>query len=224
MASITRSGQCAHSLPTLMIGYPTKSSAFCGINSPSTSNECSKLGPGSYGAAAVVVLIEQIDRGGRGERPNNNCTARECSGQPRYSSRTRPAKQPGRPRRRRRSGRSFHSAPRQPPEAPRGSKRRCWQRGDNTLAQNNKTPVVSCAYEVRFPGLPGQMVTFVRSNMPDQPVSDPQYFRNLARKSRVKADHTSDDVTKQLLLRIAETYERVADRVEQRLPDAEKSK
>jgi hypothetical protein len=31
-------------------------------------------------------------------------------------------------------------------------------------------------------------------------------------------------VIKQLLLRIAETYERVADRVEQRLPDAEKSK
>jgi hypothetical protein len=58
--------------------------------------------------------------------------------------------------------------------------------------------------------------------MPDQPVSDAQYFRDLAEKARAKADHTLDDVTKLLWLRIAETYERVADRIEQRLPDAEK--
>jgi hypothetical protein len=61
-------------------------------------------------------------------------------------------------------------------------------------------------------------------NLPDQPVSDSQYFRDLAGKARAKADQTLDDVAKQLLLRIAEAYERVADRVEQRLPDAEKSK
>jgi hypothetical protein len=58
--------------------------------------------------------------------------------------------------------------------------------------------------------------------MPDQPVSDSQYFRELARKARAKADQAIDDRSKHLLLRIAETYERVADRVEQRLPDAEK--
>jgi hypothetical protein len=59
--------------------------------------------------------------------------------------------------------------------------------------------------------------------MPDQPVSDSQYFRDLAGKARAKADQALDDVVRQLLLRIAEAYERVADRVEQRLPDAEKS-
>jgi hypothetical protein len=60
--------------------------------------------------------------------------------------------------------------------------------------------------------------------MPDQPVSDSEYFRGLAGKARAKADQTTDDVTKQLLLRIAETYERVADRVKQRSLDADKSK
>jgi hypothetical protein len=65
--------------------------------------------------------------------------------------------------------------------------------------------------------------------MPDQPInmpsepSDSQYFRGLARKTRAKADQALHYGTKQLLLRIAETYERVADRVEQHLPD-EKSK
>ena len=68
------------------------------------------------------------------------------------------------------------------------------------------------------------IVAFARSNMPDQPVSDAEYWRDLARKARAKADQTLDDGAKQLLLRIAETYERVADRVEQRLPDNEKSK
>jgi hypothetical protein len=62
----------------------------------------------------------------------------------------------------------------------------------------------------------------VKLNMPDQPASDAQYFRDLAEKARAKAHHTLDDVTKQLWLRIAETYERVAERVEQRLLDAEK--
>jgi hypothetical protein len=58
--------------------------------------------------------------------------------------------------------------------------------------------------------------------MPSEP-SDSQYFRDLARKTRAKADQASPYGTKQLLLRIAETYERVADRIEQGLPDAEKS-
>ena len=60
--------------------------------------------------------------------------------------------------------------------------------------------------------------------MPDQPVSDSQYFRGLAGKARAKADQTIDDAAKRLLLRIAETYERVADRVEQHLRDSEKPK
>jgi hypothetical protein len=60
--------------------------------------------------------------------------------------------------------------------------------------------------------------------MPDEPISDSQYFRELAWKARIKADQALDDKTKQLFLRIAETYERVADRVEQRLPDGKKSK
>jgi hypothetical protein len=60
--------------------------------------------------------------------------------------------------------------------------------------------------------------------MPKEPVSDSQYFRGLAGKARAKADQTIDDRTRRLLLRIAETYERVADRVEQLSPDAEKSK
>ena len=60
--------------------------------------------------------------------------------------------------------------------------------------------------------------------MPDQPVSDSQYFRDLAGKTRAKADQTIDGRTKRLLLRIAETYERLADRVEQHLPDGKKSK
>jgi hypothetical protein len=91
-------------------------------------------------------------------------------------------------------------------------------RGDNALAQNNKTPVGRLAHISPVSGLcPFQLVTFARSNMPDQPVS-------LAGKARAKADQTTDDVTKQLLLRIAETYERVADRVGQRSFDADNSK
>jgi hypothetical protein len=60
--------------------------------------------------------------------------------------------------------------------------------------------------------------------MTEQPVSDPQYWRDLAGKARAKADQTIDDRTKRLLLRIAESHERVAERVEQRAHDAEKSK
>jgi hypothetical protein len=60
--------------------------------------------------------------------------------------------------------------------------------------------------------------------MPDQPVSDPQFWRNLAAKARAKADQTIDYTTKRLLLRIAESHEGVAEIVEQRSRDAEKSK
>jgi hypothetical protein len=61
-------------------------------------------------------------------------------------------------------------------------------------------------------------------NMPNQPVSNPQFWRNLAAKARARADQTINDRTKRLLLRIAESHERVAKLVEQRARDAEKSK
>jgi hypothetical protein len=60
--------------------------------------------------------------------------------------------------------------------------------------------------------------------MPDPPASDPQFWRNLAGKARADADQTIDYPTKQHLLRIAESHERVAELVERRLRDAEKSK
>jgi hypothetical protein len=98
-------------------------------------------------------------------------------------------------------------------------------RGDKTLAQNNKTAVGSSRMWSRiwgacFPGWRSKDIA--RSNMSDQPVSDAQYFRDPAEKAGAKADHTLDDATKQIWLRIAETYERVAERAQQRLPDAEK--
>jgi hypothetical protein len=70
----------------------------------------------------------------------------------------------------------------------------------------------------------GAQVKNVARDMPNQPVSDPQFWLNPAGKARASADQTIDDRTKRLLLRIAETHERVADRVEQRSRDAEKSK
>jgi len=53
-----------------------------------------------------------------------------------------------------------------------------------------------------------------RITCPNQPVSDPQFWRNLAAKARAKANQTIDDRTKRLLLRIAESHERVAKLVE----------
>lgn len=103
-------------------------------------------------------------------------------------------------------------------------------RGDNVLTQNSKTPVGG--WSIRSPGfrvcpgpVPGaQIMDVARNNMPREPVSDPQYWRDQAAKARAKADQATDDVTRHFLLRIAELHERVAERVEQRLRDAEKSK
>jgi hypothetical protein len=85
------------------------------------------------------------------------------------------------------------------------------------------------AYEARFPGIPppvpgARIINVSQNNMPNQPVSDPQYWRDLAGNARAKADQTIDDRTKRLLLRIAESHERVAERVELRLLGAKKSK
>jgi hypothetical protein len=60
--------------------------------------------------------------------------------------------------------------------------------------------------------------------MPNQPASDPQFWFNLAAKARAKADQTIDDRTKRLLLRIAKSHECVAELVERRSRDAQKSK
>jgi hypothetical protein len=79
-------------------------------------------------------------------------------------------------------------------------------------------------YEAWFSGGWPQIKKVARHNMPNQPVSDPQFWRNLAAKARAKADQTIDDRTKRLLLRIAESHESVAKLVEQRARDAEKSK
>lgn len=88
---------------------------------------------------------------------------------------------------------------------------RAWPlaRGDNSLTQNNKTPAGSRGiYEAGFRGIPrapgAQTTNVPRNSMPDQPVSDSQHFRDLAGKTRAKADQT-DGVAKRLLLRIAET-------------------
>ncbi len=59
--------------------------------------------------------------------------------------------------------------------------------------------------------------------MPIEPVSDPQFWRGLAAKARARADQAIDERTKRLLFRIAESHERVAELVEQRSRDAEKS-
>ena len=80
-----------------------------------------------------------------------------------------------------------------------------------------------------LPGLPGhvpgtQIIDVARSNMPKEPVSDPQYWRDLARNARAKANQARDAVTKHFLLRIADSHERVAEVVEQRLLDAGKTK
>jgi hypothetical protein len=62
------------------------------------------------------------------------------------------------------------------------------------------------------------------SRVPKQPASNPKYWRILAAKARAKAARTIDKRIKRLLLRIAESHERVAELVEQRLRDAGKSK
>jgi hypothetical protein len=63
-------------------------------------------------------------------------------------------------------------------------------------------------------GAGAQIKNAAQDNMPSQPVSDPQVWRNPAAKVRAKADQTIDDRTKRLLLRIAESHEGVAELVE----------
>jgi hypothetical protein len=52
---------------------------------------------------------------------------------------------------------------------------------------------------------------------------DPSHWRQLAQEYRLKAVVTDDPKTKSRLIAFAEGYDRVADRVEQRLRDAQNS-
>ena len=51
--------------------------------------------------------------------------------------------------------------------------------------------------------------------IPDKP--DPQYWRDRARRTCARADRAADPRTKRMLLGVAESYERLAERIEVRL-------
>jgi hypothetical protein len=51
--------------------------------------------------------------------------------------------------------------------------------------------------------------------IPDKP--DPQYWRDRARRTFARADQAADPRTKRMLLGVAESYERLAERIEVRL-------
>jgi hypothetical protein len=53
---------------------------------------------------------------------------------------------------------------------------------------------------------------------------DPQHWRDRAKEARAKADQMRDRRSKRRMLGIADFYERLAERIEQRLRDANKSK
>jgi hypothetical protein len=53
---------------------------------------------------------------------------------------------------------------------------------------------------------------------------DPLHWRDLAEKARTAADGISDPISKRVLYGIAESYESLARRAEQKLRDSEKSK
>jgi hypothetical protein len=60
--------------------------------------------------------------------------------------------------------------------------------------------------------------------MPDESVSDPHYWLDRARVARIKSDQARNPRTKRMLSGIAEAYERLAERNEQRLRDAKNPK
>ena len=60
--------------------------------------------------------------------------------------------------------------------------------------------------------------------MPSEPVDDSQYWRDRAKMARAKADQMKNDRSKRMQLAMADVYERVAKRIEQRLRKAKKSK
>jgi hypothetical protein len=62
-----------------------------------------------------------------------------------------------------------------------------------------------------------------RHKMPDAPAYDPQYWRDRADRARAKASQVTDPRSERMLQGIAEAYERLADRVKQRLREPGKS-
>lgn len=50
-----------------------------------------------------------------------------------------------------------------------------------------------------------------------EPANDPQHWRGRARAARTKASRASDSRSKRIMLHLAGSYERFAERVEQRL-------
>ena len=54
--------------------------------------------------------------------------------------------------------------------------------------------------------------------------ADPQHWRDRAKEARAKADQMNDRRSKRRMLGLADFYERLAERLEPPLRDAEKSK
>ena len=58
--------------------------------------------------------------------------------------------------------------------------------------------------------------------IPDKP--DPKYWRERAKKTRADADRATDPRAKRMLIGVADSYERLAEMIEQRLRQAETPK
>ena len=56
-----------------------------------------------------------------------------------------------------------------------------------------------------------------RQGITGETANDPQHWRGRARAARTKASRATDSRSKRIMLRLAGSYERFAERVEQRL-------
>jgi hypothetical protein len=57
--------------------------------------------------------------------------------------------------------------------------------------------------------------------MPDEPISDPQYWHDRAKRARSKAEQVKDPRSKRMLQGIAGAYERLANQAKRRLRKTE---
>ena len=60
--------------------------------------------------------------------------------------------------------------------------------------------------------------------MPNSFINDPQHWHDRAEEARTLADQMSDETSKQMMLRIADDYDRLAERAEQRARPTAQSK